>query len=149
MSAGRWSWCLVPLSGPPVGFGRLGLFLVLFPGPVSSFVSEKRLWPRTQEPVFSTGTPFTAEVLTYDLLGRGFSSFCRSFPIVLSFLSPSVAADAIRQRLSERSSSTRPLWLHVEALSFHWHSLILSRRFSSFSDAHAVDNSISSPLVTV
>ena len=69
---------------------------------------------------------------TYDLLGRGTSGFYRSFPIVLPFLSPSVAADAIpfqtsrrhwrrllRQRLQERSSSTRPLWLHANAGSFN------------------------------
>ena len=40
-------------------------------------------------------------------------------------------------------------WLVVAIVSYHWYSLILSRRIFSFSDAHAFANSISSPLVTV
>ena len=55
VSAGRWSWCLVPLSGLLAGPGRLGPVLCSrLRGPVSSFGFEKRLQPRepSQRPVF-------------------------------------------------------------------------------------------------
>ena len=87
VSAGRWSWCVVPLSGPPVGSGRLGLFLVFFPGPVSSFVSEKRLRFRapTQEPVFRQVPLFLPRYLlfTWPWDFRFLQVF--SYPSLLSF----------------------------------------------------------------
>ena len=50
--SGRWSWCLVLLSGPPVGSGRLALssafvFLACF-----SLFSKRAT---TQEPIFQPG----------------------------------------------------------------------------------------------
>ena len=67
VSAGRWSWCLVPLSGPLVGSGRLGLSSALVPG--SCFflwLSKEAYCPvcRPKDRFFRQVPHFTARAVT-------------------------------------------------------------------------------------
>ena len=89
VSAGRRSWCLVLLSGPPVGPCRLALSSGFVLRACFFLVSEKRRRPRapTQGLVFRQVPSLRPRYLWLMYHCRGIRGCYKSFPIVLSFLS--------------------------------------------------------------